>query len=343
MEEKKIIFIGFGNVAQSLARLLAAKQEILKTQYGFSTRVVAIATGHHGMAMNPAGLNSEEAIALVTAGSSLNELNRSAKSDSIIELIRASQADVLFENSPVDVLSGQPAVDYLRAALECGMHAITANKGPVVNAYRELTDLAASKKRRFLFESSVMDGAPIFSLFRGLLPAIEVNGFRGILNSTSNLILELMEQGKTFDEAVKFTQTLGLAETDPNKDVDGWDAAIKVAIIATVIMGIPLKIEQIERTGIRGISPEMAQEAVKAGEHWKLICSARHEGAKLVAKVGPERVKASSPFYSINGSSSYVQFETDVLPGLGIVESDPSPMTTAYGLLSDLVNAVRNG
>ena len=127
------------------------------------------------------------------------------------------------------------------------MHAVTANKGPVVHGYRELSELAAQRGRRFLFESAVMDGAPIFSLFRGPLPAAELRGFNGILNSTTNLILERMEQGRTFDEAVAYCQRAGLAETDPSADVDGWDAAIKVAALATVLMGVDLKPQQIER------------------------------------------------------------------------------------------------
>ncbi|MHC1740308.1 MAG: homoserine dehydrogenase [Anaerolineaceae bacterium] len=343
MEEKKIILIGFGNVARSLGLLLEAKQETLKAQYGFSTRVVGIATAHHGMVLNPNGIKINDAISLVTSGSSLNLLPGVITPSSISELIRSSGADVLFENSPVNYFTGQPAIDHLRSGLKSGMHAITANKGPVVHAYRELTELAKTKGRRFLFESSVMDGAPIFSLFRGALPAIEVKGFRGILNSTTNIILELMEQGKTFDEAVKYSQEIGLAETDPSGDIDGWDAAVKVSALATVIMGIPLKPDQVDRSGIRGISSQMTQDALAAGERWKLICSAQREGNKLVTKVAPERVSPNSIFYGINGSSSYVQFETDALPGLGIVESNPSPLTTAYGLLADLVNAMRNG
>jgi homoserine dehydrogenase len=343
MVEKKVILVGFGNVARALARLLIAKQETLQTQYGLTTRIVGIATAHHGMALAPAGIDIDAAIALVSAGLSLNSLSTLPVPASILDFIHSSQADVLFENSPVNHHTGQPAIDHLRAGLECGMDAITANKGPVVHAYRELTDLAKSKGRRFLFESAVMDGAPIFSLFRGPLPAIEIKGFSGILNSTTNFILELMEQGKNFDEAVQFSQEAGLAETDPGADIDGWDASIKVAALATVIMGVPLKPNQVDRTGIRGITPAMVQDALKAGERWKLLCTARREGDNLITKVAPERVKANTPFYSINGSSSYVQFETDVLPGLGIVESNPGPETIAYGLLADLVNAVRNG
>ena len=343
MEQKKVLLIGFGNVARALARLLETKQEILKAQYGFSTRVVGIGTAHHGMALAPAGLDVEKANALVTAGNSLDSLSTKPLPASIFDLINASGADVLFENSPVNHLTGQPAIDHLHCGLECGMHAITANKGPVVHAYRELTDLASSKNRRFLFESAVMDGAPIFSLFRGPLPAVEVKSFRGILNSTTNLILEMMENGKSFDEAVSYAQSIGMAETDPSGDIDGWDASIKVAALATVIMGIPLKPDQVDRTGIRGITSTMIQDALKAGERWKLICSATRDGSGLLTKVAPEQVSAATPFYSINGTSSYVQFETDTLPGLGIVESNPSPITTAYGLLADLINAVRNG
>ena len=343
MREMRVILVGFGNVAKALARLLEKKQAVLQKDFGFSTKIVGIATAHHGMAIDPDGIDAEAAIKIASSGGSLDQLSKVTPLASVIEFIRVYPAEVIFENSPVNHLTGQPAIDHLRAALECGMHAITANKGPVVHAYRELTDLATQKGRRFLFESAVMDGAPIFSLFRGPLPAVELKGFQGILNSCTNILLELMEQGKPFDEAVKYAQSIGIAETDPSADIDGWDASIKVAALATVVMGIPLKPAEIDRTGIRDITPEMINEALAAGERWKLVCTAKREGSKVTAKVAPQRVKPTTPLYSINGTSSYVQFETDTLPGLGIVESNPGPETTAYGLLADLINAVRNG
>jgi len=188
-----------------------------------------------------------------------------------------------------------------------------------------------------------MDGAPIFSLFRGPLPAVNLLGFRGILNSTTNYILGEMEQGRTFEEAVRQAQAIGIAETDPSADVDGWDAAIKVAALVTVLMGIPLKPQEVERQGIRDLTPEHIAEARAAGERWKLVCTARRQGDLLLeARVRPERVPADSPLYAIGGTSSYVEFQLDVLPGLGIVESNPGPETTAYGLLADLINALRH-
>jgi homoserine dehydrogenase len=186
-----------------------------------------------------------------------------------------------------------------------------------------------------------MDGAPIFSLFRGPLPAAELRGFHGILNSTTNLILGLMENGQSFEQAVAAAQRMGLAETDPSHDIDGWDAAIKVAALATVLMDADLTPELVQRSGIRAISPEMIASARAEGQRWKLVCSAHRVDGQIVAEVAPRRVAPDSPLYAINESSSYVEFELDVLPGLGIVESRPGPDTTAYGLLADLINAVR--
>lgn len=343
MKEYRITLVGFGNVGRALLRLLDAKQETLKNEYGFTMRVTGIATLRHGMAINPDGIDHAAALRIAESGGDLAELSTDASPKSVLDFIQKVPADVLFENSPVNHHTGQPAADHLRAALERGMHVITANKGPVVHAYGDLTRLAEAKGARFLFESAVMDGAPIFSLFRGPLPAVELRGFHGILNSCTNLLLEMMEGGKSFEEAVEYGKSIGITETDPSADIDGWDAAIKVAALATVLMGQPLKPGEVQREGIRGITSGMISEALAAGERWKLVCSARMVDGRLEASVAPQRVDAYSPLYSINGTSSFVQFQLDTLPGLGILESNPGPETTAYGLLADLINAHRGG
>ena len=341
MKEYSLALVGFGNVGRAFARLLLRKSELLRSQFDATFNVTGIATGRHGTAIDPAGIDLPKALALVEGGESLAELSAGPAPASILDFIAQCPADILFENSPVSYKDGQPAINHIKAALEHGMHAVTANKGPVVHAYNDLTALAARKGRRFLFESTVMDGAPIFSLFRGTLPGAELHGFQGILNSCTNLILGLMEEGQSFDEAVRYAQSIGIAETDPSGDVDGWDAAIKVSALATVLMGASLKPQQVERTGIRGVTPAMIAEAKAAGERWKLVCSVRRTPNGMEGKVAPQRVPAGSPFYSINGTSSTVQFETDVLPALGIVEGNPSPETTAFGLLADMLNILR--
>ena len=145
-------------------------------------------------------------------------------------------------------------------SIKHGAHAITANKGPIVHAYRELRDLAAAHGKRFLFESTVMDGVP-YSSFVHQMPAIHLQGFHGILNSTTNVILSEMENGLSFEESLKKAQVLGIAETDATHDIDGWDAAVKTAALITVLMDIPVRLEDIHREGIR----ELTTNAVRNG------------------------------------------------------------------------------
>lgn len=342
MRQVSLALVGFGNVGQAFARLLQNKERQLAEQFNLQFIVTGIITGRHGSAISSGGINLNRALETISRGQSLDILSEMPAPKNTLDFLFASSAEAMLESSPVNHHTGQPAIDHIKAALNKGMHAITANKGPVVHAYRELTEMAAMRGKRFLFESAVMDGAPIFSLFRGPLPCIEVEGFQGILNSCTNFILGLMESGKDFDQAVREAQSIGIAETDPSADIDGWDAAIKVAALSTVILGVPLTPQQVERSGIREITPQMIAEAQQTGERWKLVCTARRRGKELLeASVTPRRVSAGSPLFAINGTSSYVEFKSDVLPGLGIVESNPGPDTTAYGMLADLLNALR--
>jgi homoserine dehydrogenase len=340
MPRYNLALLGFGNVGRALARLLRRKEAELQSRYDISFQVTGIATGRHGATIDPAGLDYIRAAELVEAGESLSKLSKIPVQDNL-DFLHACGADVLFENTPVNHTTGQPAIDHLHLALELGMHAITANKGPVVHAYHELTEFARSKHKKFYFESTMMDGAPIFSLFRSALPAAQLLGLRGILNSTTNLILGRMENGESFDDAVEYAQAVGLAETDPAADVDGWDAAIKVAALVSVLMDIPFTPQQVDRTGIRGITREMIADARAQGKRWKLICSAERTSVAATSRVAPEMVSPDSMFYQVDGATSIVQFKTDVLGDLSITEKDPTPDCTAYGLLADFINAVR--
>jgi homoserine dehydrogenase len=291
------------------------------------------------MAFDPDGLDIQRALQLVTRNQPLDSLSKRTCQDLEV-FLHSCQAEVLFESIPVNYQDGQPALDILRRALSLGMHVITANKGPVVHGYFELSRIAREKGRKFLFESTVMDGTPIFSLFRHCLPAVNLKSISGILNSTTNFILTRMEEGESFGKALQMAQDIGIAETDPSGDIDGWDAAIKLAALATVLMDIPLKPQEVERNGIRELNLEKIQAAIEQGKRWKLVCRATRNGSKIRAKVTPELVSADSPMYNVNGTSSVVQFETDTLGILTIIEQDPSPDTTAYGLFADFIHAI---
>ncbi len=355
MSHFNLALLGFGNVGKAFARLLLRKQEELRARYQITFRVTGIATARHGARIDPDGLDLrqvlDEGLGAVAASPGGDGASRQATPVQAppaqavpmdaFAFLRNCGADVLFENTPVNYETGQPAVDHIRTALELGMHAVTANKGPVVHAYRQLTSLAEGRGLKFYFESAVMDGAPIFSLFREALPGARLLRLRGVLNSTTNLILTRMEAGESFEDAVRYAQSIGIAETDPSGDVDGWDAAVKVAALATVLMDAPLTPAQVDRQGIRGVTPDEIARARVEGRRWKLVCSAERGDRGVQARVAPELVAPDSPLYHVEGTSSTITFETDVLGPLSVVESNPGPDTTAYGLLADFINLAR--
>jgi homoserine dehydrogenase len=340
----KLALIGFGNVARSLAKLFLRKEDLLKRQ-DVTFSFTGISTGSHGFAVNPNGLDIQKALELVESGKDISSLSTTPVKDSL-DVVNNSNADVIFENSPVNTQTGQPALDHIRAALNLGMHAITANKGPVVHGYRELTTLAKSKGKRFKFESTVLGGAPVFSVFREAFPLAELSSIKGIFNATTNVILSRMENGEAYEDAVKYAQSIGLAETDPTNDVDGWDAAIKVAALVTVLMDTPMTPQQVNPTGIRGITPEMIAKAKAEGKRYKLVCSAEKVGDKVTASVSPQLVDSTSPLYGMMNSSTGITFRTDVILDYSIILSEKpgmkgGPVETAYGLFADFVNAVK--
>ena len=328
-----LALLGFGNVGRAFVSLLEHKRRDLRDQYGIEWRLTGVATRRMGWIAAPEGL---DAAALLRDEPPLADgLNN------VRAWLRAARADVLFEVTSLNRETGQPAIDHLKAALEMGAHAITANKGPVVHGYEDLSELARKSGRKFLFESTVMDGVPIFCLFRDTLPTVEVRGFRAILNSTTNLILQQMEEGSTLNRAISNAQELGVAETDPSDDLQGWDAAVKVAALVTVLMGVPLKPQQVEREGIEELHPLAVQAARRAGRPYKLVCEARRENGGVRASVRPQQLPLSDPLAWVNGTSSAICFDTDIFPGLTITEQNPGTTETAYGLLADMVRAVR--
>ena len=309
----------------------------MRDRCGIEWRIAGVASRRLGWIANPNGLDLKGCGQSGAVQNTVVAL--AAEAHDVRTWFAAAQADVLFEATSLNVEDGQPAIDHIRAALEQGAHAITANKGPIVHAYRELRDLAKARGKRFLFESTVMDGVPIFSLF-DQLPAIHLQGFHGILNSTTNVILSEMEQGMSFDAALKKAQELGVAETDATHDIDGWDATVKTAALITVLMDVPVKLEDVQREGIRDLTPEALRNARRDGWPFKLVCRAQRVGSGVKASVAPEKVLSSSPMAKISDTSSYIYFETDIFPGLAITEENPGLYATAYGMLADFVRAV---
>jgi homoserine dehydrogenase len=342
--EISLALVGFGNVARRFVRLLDEAAERLD----FDWKLVGVCTRRHGSVLDADGVDCARALAIVESGQSLDRLDRDAHARSGIDFIRqlsdtlsdecAEGRVVVIETTILDIERGEPATAHVRASLEGLAHVVTANKGPVAFAYDELDRLADSVDRLFLFEGAVMDGVPVFNLVRETMPAVFVEGFRGIINTTCNYLLTELERGVPFGTAITEMQARGIAEADPSLDVDGWDAAAKTAALVNVLMGGEITPHEVVRSGIREISADEAAEALAHGRRVRLIASASRHGQRVEARVEPELLDASDPLASLGGLENALYLHTDLLGDIGIVQRTSTLTQTAYALLSDISN-----
>src|SRR5213592_2109215 len=260
----RILLVGFGNVGREFARLLLERRSELAKVHGLDAAVVGILTARHGSVENARGIDLRKALRLADAGASLESCGRGIPKRSV-DYIRDGRADILIEVTPLRISPRQIALDHVRAALRSGKHVITANKGPVVYHYRELRELARRRHVGFRYEGTVMDGAPVFSLFQEALRGARVESFEGILNSTTNLVLSEIEAGHTYADGVEAARRIGFLETDPSMDLDGWDATVKACLLANVLMGGRVRPERVPRQGASSLAPEAARDALPEG------------------------------------------------------------------------------
>jgi homoserine dehydrogenase len=335
-----LALVGFGNVARRFARLIEGRRDWLALDYDLECRIVGIATRHHGAVFRQAGLDAVAAAVRVEGGHPLVEPATAAE-DSLDVIRRLAQSDaplkVLIETTTLDITAGQPAIDHVRAALQSACHAITANKGPAAFAYEELNALAFDRDLSFLFEGTVMDGVPIFNLVRETLPAVEITGFRGVINSTTNHILSALEDGDSFDAALERMQEEGIAEADPSLDVDGWDAAAKTSALANVLMRARMTPQAVEREGIGPSTARLAMAAKARGARVRLVASARRTPHGVIASVRPVELPETDLLAGLRGMANALVLQTDLLGEIAICQLGGSLTQTAYALLSDLV------
>ena len=332
-----LVFVGFGNVARRFVSLLDERRERLERDYGLATRVIGIASRRRGGAFDAAGIDALHALTADRLGPIADGLH-------LIEAAAASPGDnprVVIETTPLSIMDARPAIDHVRLALRSGMHVVTANKGPVAFAYHELRTLADRHGVRFLFEGAVMDGIPIFNLLRETMPVVDVTGFRGVINSTTNFIITMMEEGGEFGPALAEMQRQGIAEADASLDVDGWDAAAKAAALANVLMDARVTPADVDRIGIAALTGDAVREAVARGRPVRLVASATRKGGRVTTRVAPEELSADDPLSLLRGMSNALFVETDLLGRVGIEQLDGGLTQTAYALLSDLVTLAR--
>ena len=310
--------IGYGNVGRAFARLL----ERQRPSYPF--RMVGVHTARHGTAYGDPALAFEPSFG-PPAGSTEEFLDR-AKSDIVVEITTLNPA------------TGEPALSHIRAALARGRHVVTANKGPIAHAYASLRDQAKKAGVEFRFESTVMDGVPVFNTVRKNLPGVKVLGFSGALNSTSKVVIEAMRAGKSMEDGIEAARRLGITEADASYDIEGWDSAAKTAALANVLMDARVTPLQVDRRGIGRLTPERLMALAKTRKTVCLVSRARSTPSGLRLRVRAEVIDETDPLATVKGTSNLLLLDTDLMGTIGMMGLESGVEQTAYGVFSDAVD-----
>lgn len=330
--------IGYGGVGKALIKLLIEKEHYLISE-GILPKIVFILKSNGGI-YDPDGIDYKNLAKYPEKEWHSNDhaIDSSDKLD-LEYLLDNSDIDILIELTPTNIDTGEPALTHMKMALSRGINVITANKGPILLAYHELRELARHKRAQLYIGCTT--GGALPTINGGLidLAGATITAIEGLLNGTTNFILnEMEEKGVSYEEALKTAQRQGIAETNPSLDVDGWDTATKLLILTNVLMGTDIKLEDIKVEGISRISIEDIKEAAKEDKKLKLIGKALKTDNKIDIQVKLEKLEKNHPLYNVNGKNKGVKYTSDSLGDLTIIGGASGVTPAAASILRDIIN-----
>lgn len=335
MKILRLALLGFGNAGQAFVQMLSEKHSEICQKYDTDVRISAAATGQHGSMVNADGMAPSDVLRLFQENAQFPD------TVTAMDIVEKADYDVLVELTPLNIHTGQPAIDHIRGAFARNKHVVTANKGPIAWAYDELCRTAQEKGVCFFHETTVMDGTPVFNLYDETLPMTEVTEISGILNTTTNYILEELARGKAYDDILTEGRRLGFVEADASMDIEGYDAAAKITALVNVLMHAHLTPDQVDRKGIEDITAQDIRDAANRGKVIKLLCRAWRENGAVRTRVQPAEVSLTSLEATIDATSSLVSITTDLMGKLSVVEHNPLIQQTAYGVFSDVLRVIK--
>jgi homoserine dehydrogenase len=341
----RLAMIGFGGVGQGLAEILQNKATLLKQEFDFEAKIVAISDVQKGSLYHPGGLDLNEILHVVRHTGKLDdypEIPGLIRDWNSMKTIRDTNADTVVEVTYTDVDTGQPAINHCKTAFESGKNVVMTNKGPVALAYWELSELAERNHVKWGFEGTVMSGTPTLRMPDISLAGNDIREIRGIFNGTTNYILTKMEEGLSYENALAEAQQLGYAEADPTSDIEGYDALYKVVILANVVMNVPLKKEDVRRCGITQLTACDIEKAKSEGKRWKMIAKVSKGTDGVTASVEPEKIPLTDPLASISGALNAITYECDLSGPITVVGAGAGIPETGFSLLIDLINFQRD-
>ena len=341
-KQARLLLIGFGHAGHKITEILANEYNDFVNLPTDSLKAVGIFTKSRGSVVNADGINLAAALEEFRANGAFSANYHDYVDYAVLDAIQKLDYDILVELSTLSITGcGEPAVSYIRKALRRKKDVVTANKGPLAFAYQELRDLAIGNRCEFRFQSTVMDGVPVFSPFLTDIPGCRILSISGILNSTTNFIINSLEAGHTMEQAIAIAQKKGFAEADPAHDIDGWDGAAKICVLVRILMNEAVNPFDVERESLVSVDLQDYQISLPAAHKLKYICRADREGETIKARVRPELVPVNSLFASIKDTGNALKIETDGMAPIYITQEAPTLYDTAFGVLNDIVAIMR--
>ena len=324
----RVFICGFGTVGQGFAEVLARRMDFLEERYGCPILV----TGAMDSKTYVLDRNGLDPLDLVATKQRTGRVGEDEYTDSTKVLDQAAY-DILVEVSPTDIKTGGAGLRNITHALENRKDVITVNKGPLALRFNDLITLARRNKCKFRFEGSVGGAMPIINLCRENLRGERIESIRGIFNGTCNFILSKMDKGQPFDQVLKEAQQMGYAETDPTNDIEGYDSACKVAILANSVFGRNVTFDDVKITGITGIT----EEAIALAASRNMVIRLIGEVSETKLEVGPRLVPRGHPL-SISGTLNTAQIISDLAGPITVSGRGAGRTETASAILSDLIS-----
>ena len=336
MKEFKIIIMGFGAVGQGVAEAVALKREMIQKEYGFDVKVVAAADSSTS-AICGEGLDEELLVKTKKETGKLENYPEFGSQVSGEEVLDSVEYDCLIEATPTNISNGEPGRGLTLKAFSSGKDVVTSNKGYLALNFKEIIDSAKENNVEFRYEATVGGAMPIINFVKETLSSCSIFSIVGILNGTTNYILSRMtSEGSSYQNILRESQELGIAETDPTQDVEGIDAACKTVILANSLLGIPATYDDVEVEGISNITSQAIDLAKKDGYLIKLIA----EVSKDNLKVSPRLVKQGSP-YDVNGTLNMATVKTDLAGDVSVSGLGAGSLETASAMLTDLISILK--
>jgi homoserine dehydrogenase len=330
-----VVLAGYGSVGRAFVSLLCEKSETLRSRYGLDLWLRAILKSDGGF-ISDSRNELESFRGRLGRGPAGARLWRPGLTLKL--LLPTAKPGVLVECTSSDIRTGEPGLGHIRSALKAGWHVVTASKGPLVVDLNGLRQLARKKHLSLKYGAATAAALPTLDVGVYSLAGAEILSVEGILNGTTNYILTRMQHGAGYEEALREAREKGIAERNPTLDVEGWDTAVKLLLIANSVLGLNLTLRDIQVEGITRLPTRKAVAAREEGKALKLIGRISKSGLRYKAEVAPSILDRSHPLFGVDGASKGITFATDTMGTVTVTGGKSDPRGAAAALLKDIIN-----